>query len=95
VNLHTKIYYDFFGYDESSYIPSEISGEPAVSVHHIDCRGMGGSKTKDYIENLMALTFQEHMDYGDKKQYTDCLKEIHLKFMKEHGPGGVFNINIY
>lgn len=84
---HVKIYYDYFGYDESSFVPSEISGDPAVSVHHIDCRGMGGSKDKDVIENLMALTMEEHEKYGDKKQYTAWLKSIHLKFMKNHEKG--------
>jgi hypothetical protein len=82
---HVKVYFDYFGYDVSDFIPSELSGDYANQIHHIDCRGMGGSKDKDVIENLMALTFQEHMDYGDKKQYTDWLKEIHLKFMQEHG----------
>ena len=27
----------------------------AVDIHHISAKGMGGSKCKDYIENLTAL----------------------------------------
>ena len=48
-----------------------------TQVHHIDCKGMGGSKLKDYIENLMALCQECHDKYGDKKQYMEYLQEIH------------------
>jgi hypothetical protein len=78
---HTKIYFDYFGveYDQSGWhnCKSEISGLKAQDIHHIECRGMGGSKTKDNIENLMALTREEHEQFGDKKQYVDFLREIH------------------
>jgi 5-methylcytosine-specific restriction endonuclease McrA len=40
-------------------------------------RGMGGSKEADNINNLMALCRECHLEYGDKKQYIDYLKEIH------------------
>ena len=76
---HVLIYMKFFCYTESDFIPSEISGERAADIHHIDCRGMGGCKDKDNIMNLMALTRREHEKYGDKKQFTDWLKEIHKK----------------
>ena len=72
---------DFFGYGVDDFIPSEISGERATDVHHIDCRGMGGSKNKDDIKNLIALTRKEHIKYGDKKQYKDFLYKIHQTFM--------------
>ena len=81
---YQKVYLDFFGYDESDSIPSEISGNPANDIHHIKCKGMGGSKTKDNIENLIALTRKEHEMYGDKKQYLDFLTETHLNFIKTH-----------
>lgn len=79
---YQKIYFDYFGYDYNDFIPSEISGLRANEIHHILCRGIGGSKNKDNIENLMALTREEHIKYGDKKQYMEFLTEIHLKFMK-------------
>lgn len=82
---HVKIYLSHFGYSEGDFIPSEISGEQAVDIHHIEARGMGGSKSKDVIENLMALTREEHIKYGDKKQHKDYLKGIHLSFMKKNG----------
>lgn len=81
---HTQVYLNYFSYGEQDFIPSEISGLRAKDIHHIDARGMGGDKggDKDVIENLMALTRQEHDKYGDKEQYLDWLKQIHLEFMK-------------
>jgi 5-methylcytosine-specific restriction endonuclease McrA len=67
----------YFGFDTSDFIPCEVCGHKAVDIHHIDCRGMGGSE-KDNIENLMALCRICHIMYGDKKNYTDFLKDIHL-----------------
>lgn len=72
---------NYFGYGIEDFIPSEISGKKAVDIHHIEARGMGGSN-KDDIRNLMALTREEHEKYGDKKQYKEFLKKIHLNFMK-------------
>ena len=84
---HTKIYMDFFGYDKSDFIPSELSGKPAQAVHHIKCRGMGGDPkgNKDDIRNLMALTAEEHDKYGDKQQHTEFLQKKHLDFMRRKG----------
>ena len=84
---HTKMYFDFFNvdYDHVSGwhdCVSEISGENAVDIHHIDSRGMGGSKNADRIENLMALTREEHEFYGDKKQYLEYLKQVHGDYIK-------------
>lgn len=82
---HTKIYMDALGYSVGDFIPSEISGKPAVDIHHIDARGMGGSKDKDVIENLMAVTREEHEKYGDVKEYKALLKEIHYRFLESNG----------
>jgi hypothetical protein len=79
---HIKIYLNYFGFGEQSFIPSEISGKRASDIHHILRRGMGGSKDKDNIENLMALTREEHEKYGDKKEYIEYLKLIHLNYLK-------------
>ena len=84
---HTKIYMDYFGYGEDDFIPCEIPGcgVRANDTNHIKCRGMGGSKTKDYIENLMALCRKHHDEYGDKKQYLEFLQNTHLKVTQDHG----------
>ena len=77
---HTKIYFKYFGYDESDFIPCEICGAEAVDIHHIDCRGMGGTE-KDEIENLMAVCRRCHIQYGDNKEYMDYLIEVHYNKM--------------
>lgn len=82
---HTKIYLDYFGYTTADFIPCEICGNRAVDVHHIEARGMGGSKHADYIENLQAVCRKCHIDYGDKTEFKDKLKEVHLKFMQIYG----------
>jgi predicted restriction endonuclease len=74
---HTKIYLDYFGYGIEDFIPCESCGAKAVDIHHIEARGMGGNKEADKIGNLMALCRKHHIEYGDKKQYIEYLKEIH------------------
>ena len=74
---HTKVYLKGMGYDTTDFIPCEICQAKAVDIHHIDSRGMGGSKTADTIENLMALCRHCHNEYGDLKQHKEMLKATH------------------
>lgn len=74
---HTKIYVEYFGW--SDFYPCEVCGAKAVDIHHIKPRGMGGSKSADTIDNLMALCRPCHIEYGDKKQHVDFLKSAHQK----------------
>ena len=74
---HTKVYLNHFGYIGEDFIPCESCGARAVDLHHIFRRGMGGSKSADTIENIMALCRKCHIEYGDKKQYMEFLKEKH------------------
>ncbi len=81
---HTKIYMDAYGYDESDFIPCEICKAEAIDIHHIERRGMGGSKTKDVPENLMALCRQCHEAFGDTKTFKDYLRRVHSKVITKH-----------
>ncbi len=74
---HTKIYLKEMGYDPTDFIPCEVCGSKAVDIHHIEARGMGGSKTADTIENLMALCRICHMKFGDIKIYKEMLQGKH------------------
>jgi 5-methylcytosine-specific restriction endonuclease McrA len=38
---------------------------------------MGGSNTKDVIENLQALCRKCHLEFGDKKKWMDFLIDKH------------------
>jgi len=75
---HTKIYLKEMNYHPSDWIPCEMCGQTAVDIHHIDSRGMGGSKEKDFIENLMALCRSCHNRYGDIKEEKAMLRVAHL-----------------
>jgi hypothetical protein len=88
---HTRIYFDFFGYDDTDFIPSEISGRRAVDLHHIDARGMGGSKERDSIFNLIALTREEHEEYGDKKEFKDFLRFKHFNYILSRRPDAIYS----
>lgn len=76
---HVKIYLEYYGYTGDEFIGCEICGGRAVDIHHIDCRGMGGSRAKDEIKNLMALCRACHLEYGDKKEHMDFLRMMHDK----------------
>ena len=84
---YKQIYLDALGYDETDFIPSELSGTKSVDIHHIECKGMGGSPKgdKDRIENLQAVTRGEHMIYGDKKGCMKFLFTKHYEFLDANG----------
>ena len=80
---HTKIYMEYFGYTIADFIPCESCGSHAVDIHHIKARGMGGSKTADRIENLMALCRECHDIMGDTKSYREYLEQKHQQKMNQ------------
>jgi hypothetical protein len=72
----------FFGYDQSDFIPCEICGTQAIDIHHIECRGMGGTKQPETISNLMAVCRPCHEKYGDKKEHKEYLQDLHNYFIE-------------
>ena len=82
---YTKLYYKAFGYGLQDFVACELCGAKAVDIHHIEARGMGGSKDKNDIGNIMALCRGCHLEYGDKKQHKEYLTERHFYFMKING----------
>lgn len=81
---HTKIYLAYFNYKIPQDVFCEVCGGPAVDIHHIDARGMGGDQKgkKDIIENLQALCRNCHVKYGDDPKYFDHLKAVHAQYME-------------
>ncbi len=84
MKAHTKIYFDYFEHTIADFISCEICGAEAVDINHIECRGMGGSKLKDSINNLMATCRNCHEIYGDKKHHKEYLIQIHQKKINEY-----------
>ena len=41
---HTQIYLQGMGYDATSFVPCEVCGGVGTDIHHIEARGMGGTK---------------------------------------------------
>ena len=74
---HTKIYMTYFDYGIEDFIPCEVCGSKAVDIHHLEAKGMGGSKTKDYIENLAALCREHHVKCHANKEYNNEVKQLH------------------
>ena len=68
------------GLSALEFIPCEVCNRRAVYIHHIEPRGMGGSKLLDTPENLMALCRECHheADFGVELS-KDFLKFVHLK----------------
>jgi len=69
------------GFGTTDWIPCEVCRATAVDIHHIESRGMGGSKTADTIDNLMALCRECHVEFGDKKHYKELLVATHAMRM--------------
>lgn len=78
---HNQIYDVEFGCRDC-----ELTGSPYSDIHHIDARGMGGRKSMDRIDNLMALRRDAHDYFGDKKQFKTWLKEWHSEYMSHRTP---------
>jgi len=81
---HTKIYLDYFDIGEQDFIGCEMCGRVAVDIHHIEARGLGGSKTKDFIENLSALCRECHIQAERNKTFNAKVKVTHMKHLKKN-----------
>lgn len=81
---YTLIYLKYFDLPPHSdtFIACEICGKRSNDIHHLERRGMGGSKTKDHIENLMALCRDHHLMCEADPVFNETAKEIHKGFME-------------
>lgn len=82
---HIKMCLKAAGISEGETVYCEVCGAVATDIHHIQRRGMGGSKTADRIENLIAVCRSCHEMYGDKVQHKDWLRDIHRETMLSAG----------
>ena len=82
---YLRMFMKYYGYTEAdSY--SELCWYCAknvwVEVHHIISRGMGGSKLRDTVDNLIPLCRSCHEDSEVINKQKDKLKEIVQRRMK-------------
>ena len=87
MKAYLKIYLHDRGFTTTDFIPCEVCGAQAVDIHHIQPRGMGGSKTRDTPDNLIAMCRPCHheADFGTKlpKEYLKQL--VHDNREKQRG----------
>jgi hypothetical protein len=76
---HTKIYMTFFGYEISDEVFCEMCSSPCQDIHHISARGMGGSKVKDYIENIIGLCRECHLKAEHDNMFNMFCRIKHLE----------------
>jgi 5-methylcytosine-specific restriction endonuclease McrA len=71
------VYLESRGLTKTDFIGCEVCGVVASDIHHIQPRGMGGSKLRDTPDNLIALCRPCHTeaDFGTLLP-KDKLKEI-------------------
>ena len=82
MKIHTKVYMTFFDYGETDFVMCEFCQQDrAVDIHHLDSRGMGGSKNKDYIENLMGLCRDCHIKAESDSSFNMFCRIKHLELV--------------
>ena len=73
---HTKIFFNYHGFGEQDIILCRVCGRVAKDIHHIEPKGIGGSKTKDRIENLIPLCRECHEKAHDNLIDKEYLKSL-------------------
>ena len=76
---HKQVYLSHFGYGEQDMVQSEVSGKRAEHIHHLIFRSHGG---KDEIDNLMALTAEEHEQAHTDPLFNTELMRIHKEYLR-------------
>ena len=75
---HTKVYFDFFGYDQSDTIYCEMCNAVAVDIHHLEKR----NKTKnDFIENLIGVCRDCHIKAESDSSFNMYCRIRHLELV--------------
>jgi hypothetical protein len=75
---HTRVYLDFFGYDQSDTIYCEMCNAVAVDIHHLEKR----NKTKnDFIENLIGVCRDCHIKAESDSSFNMYCRIRHLELV--------------
>lgn len=90
---HIQNWMDFFDVEPGDWVGSEISDKTVNDWHHIHEKGMGGRprftyQGKEYgiddVENIIALTREEHEDAHANVYTKEQLWNLHQKVMRNH-----------
>lgn len=88
---YKKIFLEFWELETIDFIncinPNCL--KTSVDLHHIDNKGIGGSKKKDYIENLAPCCRLCHDKAHDYKEFNQFIKK-RLLFCIELKKQGIF-----
>jgi len=80
---YIRNYLKHFGYYEGDFIPSEINGELATVLHHIQ---FGRFKRSDDVTNIIAISHSQHEQaHGlrEPRLTREELQQIHNDFMNK------------
>ena len=81
---HTKIFLNSRGLTGYEYYACEWCGRTAtVDVHHIENRGIGGSKLLDTPENLIGLCRPCHDRAHKDREFNEKLKQRVKEILNE------------
>lgn len=83
---HVKIYHKSRGIHPGDFISCEVCGAPAVDIHHIESRGMGGAPHKNTADNLVALCRKDHEEAHAGGIHKDTLKAMAIRYKVTDGP---------
>jgi len=78
---HVDIYRQFW-WDELTLAQTEqcnVCGEWGGDIHHLSSRGLGSSKFKNYIENLICLCRNCHNKCHSNKEFNNKARVINLR----------------
>ena len=78
---HVDIYRQFW-WDELTLAQTEqcnVCGEWGGDIHHLSSRGLGSSKFKNYIENLICLCRNCHLTCHSNKEFNNKARVINLR----------------
>ena len=89
---HTKIFNDFWLPEltmAQTYQCFGCNSWFGTDIHHIDNKGSGGSKLKDYLENLCCLCRSCHQKCHSDKNYNIQVRVNTLRLIADHLEGQI------
>lgn len=83
---HTKIFQDFW-WDELTLSQTEqcsvCNSWEGTDIHHISSRGLGSSKYKNFLENLICLCRSCHLRCHSDKNFNKKARIINLRLIAD------------